>query len=304
MKTLLVLFILAIIPMYVGYVEGQCKPDVVGECPDSVGKYTETRSPNLQVEHGIVHTNVICLDGRELIIKDSNGFPACVYPESIPKLIERGWAKSLNEQCAMAFDQFMDSVRNMCAPIPGEAICEPEGIVDMFSSSTNENLRGFKSWNCASFVDDWHDLTENPQELEEYAIDWQLVSQIHNENAAYLIYGLNERFQPNKVGQKIQPTISYWDNVTCSDYTVQIIDKLTGAIMYNEFYHYDCKPEKIGKYGKMILRPMSGSDFMLSLPGEYVFEISSDALKISEEFFVECTPTVCDFLTDEQLQDR
>jgi len=29
-----------------------------------------------------------------LIIKDSNGFPACVKPTSVEKLIERGWAKS------------------------------------------------------------------------------------------------------------------------------------------------------------------------------------------------------------------
>lgn len=40
--------------------------------------------------------NIKCNLGFELVLR-INGYPACVKPESIPKLVERGWAKSNSE---------------------------------------------------------------------------------------------------------------------------------------------------------------------------------------------------------------
>jgi len=48
-------------------------------------------------ESGYVYNiiqNIMCKQGFEKVIKDSDGSPACVKSDSAQKLIERGWAKS------------------------------------------------------------------------------------------------------------------------------------------------------------------------------------------------------------------
>ena len=47
--------------------------------------------PLKQIAGGISPENVTCTEGLELIMKKSNGIPACVKPSSVSKLIERGW---------------------------------------------------------------------------------------------------------------------------------------------------------------------------------------------------------------------
>ena len=47
--------------------------------------------PLKQIASGISPENVTCTEGLELIMKKSNGIPACVKPSSVSKLIERGW---------------------------------------------------------------------------------------------------------------------------------------------------------------------------------------------------------------------
>ena len=49
------------------------------------------QSPRAQVNSGIVSSEVICKEGFELLLKTSNGAPACVKPATAQKLIERGW---------------------------------------------------------------------------------------------------------------------------------------------------------------------------------------------------------------------
>ncbi|HSB57018.1 MAG TPA: hypothetical protein VLD38_04315 [Nitrosopumilaceae archaeon] len=48
-------------------------------------------SPRMQFEKGIDSEDVICKENLQLIIKSSNGHPACVKSSSISKLIARGW---------------------------------------------------------------------------------------------------------------------------------------------------------------------------------------------------------------------
>lgn len=48
--------------------------------------------PLKQINSGIKSTNVTCSEGLELVLKISNGHPACIKPSSVVKLIERGWA--------------------------------------------------------------------------------------------------------------------------------------------------------------------------------------------------------------------
>jgi len=48
--------------------------------------------PLIQILQGVAPSNVTCTEGKALVLKQSNGFPACVNPSSIEKLIIRGWA--------------------------------------------------------------------------------------------------------------------------------------------------------------------------------------------------------------------
>ncbi|MFB5645758.1 MAG: dienelactone hydrolase family protein, partial [Nitrosopumilaceae archaeon] len=48
--------------------------------------------PLKQMSQGTSPENVTCTEGLELVLKKSNGLPACVKPSSVEKLIERGWA--------------------------------------------------------------------------------------------------------------------------------------------------------------------------------------------------------------------
>ena len=48
--------------------------------------------PLKQIQEGTEPSNVTCTEGLELVMKLSNGQPACIKPSSIEKLIQRGWA--------------------------------------------------------------------------------------------------------------------------------------------------------------------------------------------------------------------
>ena len=48
--------------------------------------------PLKQIQDGTAPTSVTCTEGLELVLKSSNGQPACIKPSSVEKLTERGWA--------------------------------------------------------------------------------------------------------------------------------------------------------------------------------------------------------------------
>jgi carboxymethylenebutenolidase len=48
--------------------------------------------PLKQIRDGTDPSNVTCTEGLELVLKKSNGSPACLKPTSVAILIERGWA--------------------------------------------------------------------------------------------------------------------------------------------------------------------------------------------------------------------
>ena len=49
-------------------------------------------APLKQIQDGVKPQSVTCTEGLELVLKFSNGNPACVKPNSVSKLIQRGWA--------------------------------------------------------------------------------------------------------------------------------------------------------------------------------------------------------------------
>lgn len=59
---------------------------------------TKIPSPNKQLASGIEPNEILCNGDLQLIFKSTDGSPACVKPETVPKLIERGWGSFDNIQ--------------------------------------------------------------------------------------------------------------------------------------------------------------------------------------------------------------
>ena len=57
-------------------------------------KIQEKYSPMEQKRYFLDSESNLCVEGRKLIFKASDSFPACVKPLTAEKLIERGWAKN------------------------------------------------------------------------------------------------------------------------------------------------------------------------------------------------------------------
>lgn len=49
--------------------------------------------PLKQIGNGVLPENVVCKPDMKLILKSTDGSPACVFNSTAQKLIERGWAK-------------------------------------------------------------------------------------------------------------------------------------------------------------------------------------------------------------------
>ncbi len=54
----------------------------------------EIKSPLKQFKMGVKYQDIQCRDGLELVGKMPYAYPNCVYPESVEKLVIRGWATS------------------------------------------------------------------------------------------------------------------------------------------------------------------------------------------------------------------
>jgi len=68
--------------------------------------------PLKQIASGIEPENVTCTEGLELVFKSTNNSPACVKPQTVEKLIERGWAlpnQSIHEE--QVFDSKLEIQR-------------------------------------------------------------------------------------------------------------------------------------------------------------------------------------------------
>jgi len=60
--------------------------------PISVSSIAYFPPPLKQISDGVSPSNVTCTEGKILVLKQSNGLPACLNPPSVEKLILRGWA--------------------------------------------------------------------------------------------------------------------------------------------------------------------------------------------------------------------
>lgn len=58
----------------------------------NVGAVAYFPPPLKQIKDGVNPSNITCSERLELVLKQSNGEPACLKPSSVSILIERGWA--------------------------------------------------------------------------------------------------------------------------------------------------------------------------------------------------------------------
>jgi len=86
-------------------------------------------SPLQQFKSGISVNEIQCKENLQLIIKSSDGSPACVKPKTIEKLVARGWAldeSSIDsfEECAAAGNPVMESYPRQCRTSDGKNFVE------------------------------------------------------------------------------------------------------------------------------------------------------------------------------------
>jgi len=77
----------------VALTEGGSESLILEKFEDCTGVGKKILSPIKQIKQGINFEDIKCKNELQLIFKIDD-FPACVKPESIPKLIERGWARN------------------------------------------------------------------------------------------------------------------------------------------------------------------------------------------------------------------
>lgn len=56
-------------------------------------EYLAFEKPLKQIMHGALPKDVSCNNDLILILKYSDGSPACVKPSTVPTLLERGWGQ-------------------------------------------------------------------------------------------------------------------------------------------------------------------------------------------------------------------
>lgn len=110
-------------------------PALLYENANAIGYFPP---PLKQISDGIKPENVICTEGLQIILKSSNNFPACVKPDSVDKLIERGWGKIKSiqliptkvssitnfEECVSAGNPIVKSFPRQCQTNDGKYFVE------------------------------------------------------------------------------------------------------------------------------------------------------------------------------------
>ncbi len=74
--------------------EGIIPPEMMGESDEEHEEFENEYvglTPREQVKSGVKPKDVSCDSGMELVLKNSNGSPACVKPETAERLIQLGW---------------------------------------------------------------------------------------------------------------------------------------------------------------------------------------------------------------------
>jgi carboxymethylenebutenolidase len=66
--------------------------EIKSPTPITISSIAYFPPPLKQISNGVSPFNITCTEGKALVLKQSNGLPACLNPPSVEKLILRGWA--------------------------------------------------------------------------------------------------------------------------------------------------------------------------------------------------------------------
>ncbi|MFB5597502.1 MAG: dienelactone hydrolase family protein [Nitrosopumilaceae archaeon] len=119
-------------------------------------------SPLKQFDNGVNPIDVVCSEDLELVLKSSNGMPACVNPESISKLIEWGWAIHV-------LPDYEKNENNN-----SEIFTLGEFSVDTMNVSYYQNAKGYLAkpvtdgdYPAVIMIHEWWGLNENIRDMAE-----------------------------------------------------------------------------------------------------------------------------------------
>ena len=91
LRALFSIIIIIAISIIIPNVSGQ---NETGDLHDLIPKWLITKSPLEQYNAGISADIVVCQGDLQLVIKARDNSPACIQPETVNMLLERGWAKN------------------------------------------------------------------------------------------------------------------------------------------------------------------------------------------------------------------
>ena len=201
-----------------------CGDKLCSEVPTTITSSIAYFPPPLkQIRDGQNPANVTCTEGLEIVLKQSNGFPACIKPSSVAKLIQRGWAIHI-------LPDYVSNNNNSEIFKTGNFETTSESV-NYFESSNGYLARPTTDGNFPAviMIHEWWGLNENIKEMAD-----KLASQ------GYVVLAVD--LYDGKVASTSEQARQY---VTSYDST-NGIDNMNSATTYlNETF----SPEKIGSIG-------------------------------------------------------
>lgn len=177
-------------------------------------------SPLKQLKHGASLDNVKCIEGLQLILKQSTGAPYCVKPSSIEKLIQRGWAihvlpnysnehnnseifKTGKYEIQTENVNYSDtSIGYLAKPVSKESFPGVIMIHEWWGLNDNikEMAEKLASHGYVVLAVDLYDgqVATTSEEARKLVTSFDKNNGIHNMNSA--IFYLNENYSPAKIG--------------------------------------------------------------------------------------------------------
>ncbi len=171
-----------------------------------VSKETDTQDPPLkQFQSGVSINDTECNNDLILVIKSSNSSPACVKPESVNKLLLRGWALDLSvisnfEQCKAAGNPIMESYPRQCRTPDGKNFVEQINSKMMSPEAKCEKYGGIwssKLNECESLLtlDDFKKILSETQDIDSI---FEQIGKPHDDIGSGIhiyVYYLNDKTQ-------------------------------------------------------------------------------------------------------------
>ena len=129
--------------------------------PISLSSIAYFPPPLKQISQGVSPSNVTCTEGKALVLKQSNGLPACLTPSSIEKLISRGWAIHI-------LPDYSDGNNNSEIFTSGEFVTESESVA-YFGDTQGYVAKPVIDGNYPGIVmiHEWWGLNDNIKEMAD-----------------------------------------------------------------------------------------------------------------------------------------